>query len=50
MVLGRRKGYTQSLAVARPAIVAQLKLERRAALLSGWLTRARAVAHVTHGS
>jgi parvulin-like peptidyl-prolyl isomerase len=49
-VLGRRKGHTQSLAVARPAIVAQLKLERRAALLSGWLTRARAAAHVTHGS
>jgi parvulin-like peptidyl-prolyl isomerase len=49
-VLGRRKAHTQSLAVARPAIVAQLKLERRAALLSGWLTRARAAAHVTHGS
>lgn len=49
-VLGRRKAHTQSLAVARPAIVAQLKLERRAALLSGWLTRARAAAHVTRGS
>ena len=49
-VLGRRKGHTQSLAVARPAIVAQLKLERRAALLAGWLASARAAAHVTHGS
>ena len=49
-ILGRRAAHTQSLAVARPAIVAQLKLERRAALLSGWLRRARAAAHVTHGS
>jgi parvulin-like peptidyl-prolyl isomerase len=49
-VLGRRQGHTQSLAVARAAIVAQLKLERRAVLLSGWLTKARAAAHVTHGS
>jgi foldase protein PrsA len=49
-VLGRRNARTQSLAVARPAIVAQLKLERRAALLSGWLARARAAAHVTLGS
>ena len=49
-VLGRRKSHTQSLAVARPAIVAQLKLERRAVLLSGWMAKARAAAHVQHGS
>ncbi len=49
-VLGRRAAHTQSLATARPAIVAQLKLERRAALLEAWLARARAAAHVTIGS
>ena len=49
-VLGRRRAHTQTLAAARPAIVAQLKLEHRAALLSSWLARARAAAHVTRGS
>ncbi len=49
-VLGRRRAHTQPFAAARPAIVAQLTLERRAALLSAWLTKARAAAHVTIGS
>ncbi len=49
-VLGRRRAHTQPLAAARPAIVAQLTLERRAALLSAWLAKARAAARVTIGS
>ena len=49
-VLGRRAAYTQPFAAARPAIVAQLTLERRAALLSAWLAKARAAAHVSIGS
>ncbi len=49
-VLGRRKAHTRSLAAARPAIVAQLRLQRRSTLLSGWLTKARAAARVTFGS
>lgn len=49
-VLGRRSAHTQPFAAARPAIVAQLTLERRAALLSAWLARARAAADVRIGS
>jgi parvulin-like peptidyl-prolyl isomerase len=49
-VLGRRRAHTQPFAEARPAIVAQLTVERRAALLSAWLAKARARAHVTFGS
>ena len=49
-VLGRRAAHTQPFAAARPAIVAQLSLERRAALLSAWLAKARAAAHVSIGS
>ncbi len=49
-VLGRRPAHTQPFAAARAAIVAQVTLERRAALLSAWLAKARAAAHVTIGS
>jgi len=49
-VLGRRAAYTQPVAAARPAIVAQLTTQRQAALLSAWLVRARGAAHVTTGS
>ncbi len=49
-VLGRRRAKTQPFAAARPAIVAQLTLERRATLLSAWLAKARAAARVTIGS
>ena len=49
-LLGRRRARTQPFAAARPAIVAQLTLERRAALLAAWLAKARAAAHVTIGS
>ena len=49
-VLGRRPAHTQPFAAARAAIVAQVTLERRAALLSAWLAKARATAHVTIGS
>ena len=48
-VLGRRPAHTQALASARAAIVAQLTTERRATLLSAWLAKARAAAHVTLG-
>jgi len=48
-VLGRRAAHTRSLAAARPAIVAELVSERRAAQLQAWLDEARATAHVTTG-
>ncbi len=49
-VLGRRAAHTQSLAAARPAIVAELVSERQAALLQAWLVRVRATARVTTGA
>jgi parvulin-like peptidyl-prolyl isomerase len=49
-VLSRRAAHTRSLAAARPAIVTQLTTQRQATLLSAWLARARAAAHVTLGS
>jgi parvulin-like peptidyl-prolyl isomerase len=49
-LLGRRAASVRSLAAARPAIVAQLTSERRAALLEAWLVKARAGAHVQIGS
>jgi len=49
-VLGRRAARTQTLAVARPAIVAELVSERRAALLGVWLDHVRSGARVTTGA
>ncbi len=49
-VLGRHAAHTQSLAAARPAIVAELTSERRAALLQAWLDGVRARAQVTTGA
>lgn len=48
-LLGRRAASVHSLAQARPAIVAQLTSQRRAALLEAWLVKARAAAHVRLG-
>ncbi len=49
-LLGRRAASVQPLSSARPAIVAQLSSQRRAALLEAWLVKARAAAHVQIGS
>ncbi len=49
-LLGRRAASVQPLSSARPAIVAQLSSQRRAALLEAWLVKARATAHVQIGS
>ena len=49
-ILARRAARTQSLTAARPAIVAELVRERRAALLQAWLDHVRAQAHVTTGA
>jgi parvulin-like peptidyl-prolyl isomerase len=48
-LLGRRAATVRSLSAARPAIVAQLTAQRRAALLEAWVARARAAAHVRIG-
>jgi parvulin-like peptidyl-prolyl isomerase len=48
-LLGRRAASVRSLSAARPAIVAQLTSQRRAALLEAWLVKARAAAHVRIG-
>jgi parvulin-like peptidyl-prolyl isomerase len=48
-LLGRRAASVRPLAAARPAIVAQLSSQRRAALLEAWLVKARAAARVRIG-